>query len=183
MNLPSKKKKIKDKSTGFKFFDPEGEKMIYVSVLMFFVSMFSMFYFGFKTMIGLLEFSKIMVIIFGMCLIVLFVFFKSAFPMKMMEKLAFVVFGMAPFLCGLFFTLNYFISYYETVQYYSITDLEYHSGRIEFKAKEFPCEEYPEICVIDHFESRLPSKGDSVIISVSTGLFGYRIINYVEWPN
>ena len=98
----------------------------------------------------------------------------------MMEKMSFVVFGVAPVICGLFLTLNYLIPIHQEINQYTITKLEIHSGRLFFKAAGFPCDDYPEICVVDLSEKRFPSTGDSVSIGISTGIFGYKVIHFVK---
>jgi len=182
MTLPAKRKKNKQYSKGSKLSDLGDEKLIYQTVGLFFTSGIFISYFVFHTLIGILGFVAILLISVAISVVTSLVFFKSAFPMKMMEKTAFAAIGVGPFICALFFSLNYFITYDQHNIICYINKMDAHLGRITFVTDNFPCEKYPEICVLENFETGIPGIGDTVLIKLADGLFGLQIIKGVEWP-
>lgn len=177
--LPSTKKKQNKSRDSWNVSDAKNFKPVKITVVAFFLSNFICVLIGFKTLISIFSFLKILTLLIVLSFLVQRFFFNSFFPMKNMEYLVYASFGAAPVLMSVFLLLNFFIQIDERTELYKVERIRFKDSYQYFEVKGLPCEDYPEFCVIHEDDLRL-RKGKSIEITLSKGLFGFETIKNIR---
>ena len=175
---PVKKKEDNSPKTRQGFHLPEN-KQIYLAVVLFFTGCFLSVFFGFKTIIGLFDFVKILVASAVLAVAVQFLFLRSAFPMKQGEQTAFAILSAGPFLCGLFFLLNFSIPVKSETIEVNVIKAHERSGSVYFMADGLPCKDYPELCVKYMAGEKAFRSGDQLEVKIDKGIGGYEVLKRI----
>ncbi|MEQ8324811.1 MAG: hypothetical protein RIC15_05845 [Vicingaceae bacterium] len=179
MKLPPVKKKQEELKPGEKIQFEGDKRLIYLTVALFFTGNFLCAFFGFRTMISIFEFIRLIATVVLISIGIQFAAKQSAFPLKRGEKLTFAVFGLAPMLGGLFLVLNFTIPVRSEFSRHKI-DMAYRKGgSVYFKTATLPCSDYPELCVQFIEDSRPLNKGDSIVVRIDKGVGGFKVLKEV----
>lgn len=179
MRLPEKRK-YQNKSAEVREFSFEKNyKLVYYSVFAFFLGNVICVTVGFRTIISIFEFIRLVALIVLIAWAIQYYFFRSIFYMKSMEYLMVAIFGIAPVLTALVMCLNYFVHIDENTQVYRV-DKVMEDGKYQYyRVEGIPCEDYPELC-IEHKEDVQLIVGKNVEITLAKGLFGFNTISEVK---
>jgi len=172
-NFPKNDKELK------KFSFETSFRLVYISIVLFFLGSFLCVIYGFKTMIPLTSFVRILVLIIIAAYLVQRIFLYTIFPMKRMEYLMLSTFGIGPFLSAVFLILNFYIHTEKIIHVYRLNKVINVDNYQYFDVDNIPCDQYPELCVVREDDLHL-KEGEYVKITVAKGLFGFGIVAEVE---
>lgn len=180
MKLPPAKKKQDTPSNVEKSLPVFGNRLIYITVFMFFTSCFFCVIFGFKTLIGLFDYVKLLAASIVVAILLQRTFFRSAFPMSNAERFAFSIFGLGPALFACFLVLNFSIPVLSKTSNHRVLESYVSSGSIYFKAEGLPCDQYPELCTMLIWGDFSFEAGDTINVTLDKGIGGYYVMKRVE---
>ena len=180
MKLPPIKKKQAPPSNMKNALPMLSNRLIYLTVFLFFSSSFFCVFFGFKTIIGLFEFLRIFALSIAIALLIQNLFLRSAFPMNNAERLTFSIFGLGPALCAGFFMLNFIIPIESETNRHLVFESFQKNGSTYFTAEGLPCEDYPELCIKYMVDEITIKSGEYIDVRIDKGIGGYLVMKKIE---
>lgn len=182
MNLPEQHKIQNESAEKRRFSFESNFRLVYISVIAFFLGSFFTAFYGFKTVLTIAALVRLLIGCITLAYLIQRYFFRTVFPMKNSEYFMFSAFGLAPILAAIYLILNFYIAMETTTGLYKIDELSFRGKQQYFTAPGLPCEEYPELCTV-HLDDVELRRGRMIEVTMAKGIGGFDVLKEVKLAN